>query len=52
MNPEEMEHAINVIAAWTDEAADTLNRIIDRIHIIETKIDNLNARINEWDIKP
>lgn len=51
MTHDEMEHALDVIASWTDEASDILNRLADRIHAIEVKIGDLHSRIDEWDIR-
>jgi hypothetical protein len=51
MTHEEMEQAIDVFAGWTDEAADVLNRLADRMQALEVKMGDLNSRFDEWDIR-
>jgi hypothetical protein len=49
MTPEEMEHSIETLEGWTDEAADVLNRIIDRLNTIEVRLGDLRSRFDEWE---
>lgn len=50
MTPKETEDALDLLASWTDEAADVMNRLSDRITALEIKIADLHSRIDEWDL--
>jgi hypothetical protein len=44
MNDDDLE-------AWADEVCDLLARIVDRIDIIDHRLRNLTARVDEWDLE-
>ena len=39
------------LEAWADEVSDLLARIVDRIDIIDHRLRNLAARVDEWDLE-
>lgn len=52
MTHDEMEEHITVLNEWTTEVAGVLNTMIDRLQHLSERIQDLNARISEFEVDP
>lgn len=49
INHEEAHMAINT---WCIQASDLFREMIERMEALEAQVDNLNARVREWEVGP
>jgi hypothetical protein len=48
---DDIQVTVDYLVDWTDNAADVMNRIIDRLDAITVKLGDLSSRVDEWDVR-